>query len=264
MTKQAIIEAIEVNLRQLYHYFAAAPEIWVDDTPQLFRVNSSFPSLFFNTVLSAHLNPAELDTAIETTRHYFAGLEQPLRWLITPLSTPADLPDHLIKYGLNHNEDGDTTGMAADLLKINRPPIGSTNFSIMPVNDPATLQQYVEAFFGPHPDPQPISQIWCNLLNSLGLEETAPLRHYVGLAQEKPVATASVFYGTGVAGIYFVYTADEFRGQGLGTALVQQTLADARQRGYEIAILHSSKMGYSVYSRLGFKEYCRIKVYTNL
>jgi len=38
-------------------------------------------------------------------------------------------------------------------------------------------------------------------------------------------------------------------------------LREARDLGYGVGVLTSSEMGYSVYRRLGFVEYCRIGLY---
>ena len=38
-------------------------------------------------------------------------------------------------------------------------------------------------------------------------------------------------------------------------------LREARDLGYTISVLGSSEMGYPVYRRLGFEEYCRIGLY---
>jgi len=38
-------------------------------------------------------------------------------------------------------------------------------------------------------------------------------------------------------------------------------LIEAQKLGYEIAILHSSEMGFNVYKKMGFKEYCTIEMY---
>ena len=64
-----------------------------------------------------------------------------------------------------------------------------------------------------------------------------------------------------MAGVYFVFTVPEARGQGLGAALTLAPLREARAMGYGIGVLGSSSLGYSVYRRLGFAEYCRIGIY---
>jgi len=62
----------------------------------------------------------------------------------------------------------------------------------------------------------------------------------------------------GVAGIYNVATLPEARGKRIGSMITAAPLIDARERGYRISILHSTKMGYNVYRRLGYQEICRL------
>ena len=99
----------------------------------------------------------------------------------------------------------------------------------------------------------------------MGFGEGHQWRHYLGRIYGKSVASSSVFFGAGVAGIYMVGTLPEARRKGIGTALTLQPLIEARSEGYQLGILHSSPDGYGVYKRLGFKEYCKIRrfVWTN-
>jgi predicted acetyltransferase len=76
------------------------------------------------------------------------------------------------------------------------------------------------------------------------------------------VATSILFNGAGVVGIYGVGTIPQARHRGVGAAMTLESLLDAHQQGYHFAVLFSSRMGYSVYKRLGFREVaCRIGVY---
>ncbi len=81
--------------------------------------------------------------------------------------------------------------------------------------------------------------------------------HYLGYLDGQPVATASVLYSDGVAGIYNIATLPEARGRRMGSMMTAAPLIDARERGYKVGILHSTQMGYNVYKRLGFEEICR-------
>jgi predicted acetyltransferase len=67
-----------------------------------------------------------------------------------------------------------------------------------------------------------------------------------------------VFLGAGVAGVQFVATLPEARGQGLGAAMTLAPLRAARDLGYQAGILQSSEVGYKVYLRLGFVKVCEV------
>ena len=75
------------------------------------------------------------------------------------------------------------------------------------------------------------------------------------------MATSSLFLGGGVASIANVGTAAELRGRGLGRIISAHPLALARDAGYRIGTLWASKMGASMYRRLGFRPFCLGPVY---
>ena len=86
-------------------------------------------------------------------------------------------------------------------------------------------------------------------------------RHYLGRLGGEPVATSALFFAAGVAGVYCVSTIESARRRGIGAAVTLAALREARDLGHGLAVLTSSEMGYSVYRKLGFVEYCRIGLY---
>jgi GNAT superfamily N-acetyltransferase len=62
-------------------------------------------------------------------------------------------------------------------------------------------------------------------------------------------------------GIYFVATAEEYRGRGLSTRLMRAALSEARERGCATSSLQASAMGEPVYERLGYRPYFRFHMY---
>lgn len=95
----------------------------------------------------------------------------------------------------------------------------------------------------------------------IGLDPDGAWHHYLARIVGKPVATSSMLFAGGVAGIYFVFTVPEARRQGIGAAVTWAALHDAKAKGYRIGILGSSPMGYSVYLGMGFEEYCKTAIY---
>lgn len=96
---------------------------------------------------------------------------------------------------------------------------------------------------------------------SLGLGQPGHRRMYVGYLGETPVGTALLFLGADVAGLYSVATVPEARRRGIGQAMTLQPLLDVRAMGYQIGTLNASEMGFGIYARLGFQEYCRLGRY---
>ncbi len=94
-----------------------------------------------------------------------------------------------------------------------------------------------------------------------GFTEDTAIHYYLGVINSQPVATSLLFLGGGVAGIYNVATIPGARRQGIGTALTVVQLLDARAQGYRIGILQSTPMGFNLYRRLGFREYCTFQAY---
>jgi GNAT superfamily N-acetyltransferase len=149
--------------------------------------------------------------------------------------------------------------MAADLLALNEDLTAPSDLRIERVRDPAALEQWVSTLFRGFEIPGSGESAMFDLLVGLGFD--LPLRNYVGFLNEKPIATAELFLGAGVAGIYGVVTVPEARRQGIGAALTLAPLREARAMGYRIGILHSSEMGLGLYSRLGFQECCKMSHY---
>ncbi|MET9270809.1 GNAT family N-acetyltransferase [Kribbella sp. NPDC003557] len=85
-----------------------------------------------------------------------------------------------------------------------------------------------------------------------------PWRHYIGWLDGTPVATATVFLGAGVAGLYFVMTVPQARRRGIGAAITYGALRDVDA---EYAVLGSSAAGRPVYEALGFRQHCSIEFY---
>jgi GNAT superfamily N-acetyltransferase len=104
------------------------------------------------------------------------------------------------------------------------------------------------------------TRIWSDLFGQL-CDPAGPFPHYVALLDGKPVATSMLFLGGGSAGLYHLGTIAAARGRGVGAAITLAPLRDARARGYRVATLQATPMGYNLYRRVGFVEYCRLGMY---
>src|SRR3954447_23578710 len=65
----------------------------------------------------------------------------------------------------------------------------------------------------------------------------------------------------GDAGVIFVATRPEARGRGMAGGLLAAALVEARDRGCDISTLQATKMGESVYARLGYERLGAIQMW---
>ena len=215
------------------------------------------PIDYHNCVVFADLTREEADEEIEASLQRMRSHGVPGSWHVGPSMRPPDLGGRLIAHGFEYV--GDDIGMSVDLSELpERVPVPE-NLVIERVHEEAGLAAWVEAL-GSGFGEGPVEAEWVGeMYRRLGFE--GPWRHYLGILAGEPVATATSFFGAGVAGIYFVCTVERARRRGIGAAVTLAALREAQKMGYGVGVLGSSEMGYPVYRGLGFEEYCRIGLY---
>jgi ribosomal protein S18 acetylase RimI-like enzyme len=105
------------------------------------------------------------------------------------------------------------------------------------------------------------SSAFRDLILAGGLDDSAPMRNYIGYVGREAVATGSLVPAAGVGGIYNIATRSNRRGRGIGRAMTWTLMCEAAAMGYSAAILWSTAAGLPVYRRLGFEERIRVPTY---
>jgi GNAT superfamily N-acetyltransferase len=259
LSPQALARAIEENGAEFLVALGRVAGAEERRDEWVHRVIGGSPIDYHNAVVRAELAPDVADEVIVASRARMRAQGVPGTWHVGPAMRPPDLADRLVAHGFAHA--GDDIGMAADLLALREDLPVPADLAIERVCDDASLATFVTTLaqgFGEGPrEAEWVGEMY----RRIGLGDDVPWRHYLGWLDGRPVATSSLFLGAGVAGVYFVFTVPEARGQGLGAALTLAPLREARAMGYRVGVLGSSSLGYSVYRWLGFDEYCRIGIY---
>ncbi len=217
------------------------------------------PIDYHNAVVGAELSPEEADREIEASLERMRAHGVPGSWHVGPSMRPKDLGERLVARGFEYG--GDDIGMAADLSALPDNAPTPEGFTVERVRDEEGLAAWVGTL-GSGFGEGPIEAEWVGgAYRRLGFDDDGPLRHYLGRLGGEPVATSTLYLGAGVAGVYFVSTAERVRQRGIGAEITRVALLEAGDLGYRIGVLGSSEMGYSVYRRLGFEEHCRIGLY---
>lgn len=255
----AVVEAIEANPADFFAYLGQMPQADVYNGPDMMRMITGIPYPLCNTVIRARLPGEGLDERIDETLLHFKARQLPMLWWIGPTTSPSDLGERLVARGLV--PAGSPVGMAADLEKLKDDLPTPPGMTIEKVLDTETLKQFGDILSTTFEFPEFVTEGFLDIFSSLGLGADQPLQNYVGFLDGELVGASSLFMGAGVAGIYNVGTVPEARGKGIGAAMTLAPLLEARARGYKIAILHASDLGYNVYRRLGFQEYCKMHIF---
>jgi GNAT superfamily N-acetyltransferase len=259
LSEPSIIEAIEANSREFLLSLGRLGGGEERDEPALQWIIGGSPISYHNCVVRATLAAGTVDEAILSSVHCFLAHHVPGSWHVGPSMSPPHLGEQLMAHGFK--QGGGEPGMAVDVLTIPEQVSTPSGFVIERAQDEQDLQVWTHTLgmgFGEGE----IEANWVGeMYRRAGLSAQGAWHHYLGRWHGEPVATTSLFLGAGVAGIYFVWTLPGARRQGIGAAITLAALQDARRLGYRLGILGSSSMGYSVYQRLGFREYCTLELY---
>jgi predicted GNAT family acetyltransferase len=259
-SETAIIRAIERNAIDSVRDWGRWGELHLHESPEMtwFETGIKFP--IFNGVLKARIAPEDIDGVIGDVIDRVQSSNVSMIWWMGPSTHPPDLGGRLEDRGFNPM--GQAVGMAMDLRNINVTPGPSApDLEVHLVCDKDELRTACDIVSTVNDFPDFAAEKWYEMHAALGLDANRPWRYYLALLDGKPVGTASLYLGKGVASIVSVSTLQAARGRGVGTAVSLKPFLDARQAGYHIATLCSSDMGQGVYRRMGFREYCSFGMY---
>lgn len=258
---EELAAAVHDNLYALFHSMQAIPGCELVENAHLSLHHTPFTGPFFRGVWRVRLSSAEVQTQIDEVINWFRQHQPPdFFWWSDTHTQPGDLGEYLMQRGFNSILEGDP-GMVANLHELAEDRQTSGKFTIRSATEPTSLADWRSAFVEAYETDIAVGQALVEATLAVK-SSNVPWRLYVGYLDGYPVGTSILFNGAGVAGIYAVGTIPQVRHQGIGAKMTLLPLLDARKQGYNYGVLFSSRMGYSVYQRLGFREVpCKIGLY---
>ncbi len=255
-----LLAANRANYREYFRrYMLPGSAVEWHSEPGLSWFASGLPADFLNEVFELDLADDAAEAAIDRLLAYYHSIGVPSFWLIWPGVQPSDLGARLERRGLSF---GSEQLMVLDLADLHAPP--PSQLEISRVDDEPTLREWLHLVgisFG-FDDVQVTEFLFAGHLQA-GFGDAAPMHRFIAQQAGTAVATCSLSYDAGVAGIYDVTTLPPVRKQGAGSAVVATALQTAIARGYHYAILQSSAMAVHVYERLGFRTVGTLVVYSD-
>ncbi len=249
--------AIEANLFALFEQLHGWPRVELHHDAACTWTLSHLPFPLFNSVVRATLEAGSAEAAIDARIRDCSDRNVPMLWWTGPSTTPPDLGERLERRGFLLEP---AVGMVADVHYVSAQPC-QTVIEVEPVGDAAGMTTWSTVLCSAFGAPQAFGEAFADLAAAIGLGPESPLRHFLGRLNGEPVATCSLFFGAGVAGIYDVGTLPERRRRGVGAAITRAAVSAAAASGYRMAILHSSELGKNMYRSLGFQAVCSIGQY---
>jgi GNAT superfamily N-acetyltransferase len=258
---QAVIHAIENNAAELLLAMGRAGDGEEYYEPYIHWIIGGSPIDYHNAVVRTDLTQTNLatDAVIKEVIQQFEKYGVPGSWHVGPSIRPPYFGEHLVEFGF-HNA-GAEPGMAADLLALNEDVAYPSRLIVERVRSEQQLDVWAQTLAQDFGEGEREANWVREVYEEIGLGDDVAFRHYLAWLDGEAVATATLFLGAGVAGIYFVMTVPQARRQGIGAAVTLAALRDARDLGYRVAVLGSSQSGYPLYQRLGFNEFCQIGIY---
>lgn len=261
-TSLALGTTIEQNLAARFAYFSQAPQTRFYLEPEMiyFTTNIAYPNLHFNVVFQTRFSTVESTYAgIGHILKQAQARHVPMFWITGPSAQPANLGYYLELHGLSHIIRGQ--GMTIDLDHLNRNLSTPAGLTIERVKSLEQLQQFVTVLATNFEMPESIIPAWFELEASLGFKQRLPYQRYLGYWHGEPVATSTLFAGAGVAGLYYVATLPQARGQGIGAAISLAAMQDAQRLGYQTGALIAMPKAENIYRRLGFQPTTEFNFY---
>ncbi len=223
------------------------------ETEEYTITDSGIPFSMCNNVLKTNLPTEQLEKKVEEVIKYFEEKKLPFIWHTGSQTKPASLTDLLIsKYNFSQVI---LPGMYLNITQLEKGK-EIKDLEIVKVEEKNQYEIWEDLLMTTFNFPEEIAKGY--FLNFFEHKNEGDQTAFIGYYKGKPVAISLVCFKQGVAGIYCVGTTKEARGKGIGTAITYAAVKEAQERGYEIVILHASKMGYNVYEKMGFNEVCQI------
>ena len=222
----------------------------VDDQSPFLSVDCGLPSDTFNVIV---VRDVRVTAPMLATVDRFTSKGFPFAlWYWESDSDQAGL-SQLVQHGLVQTETH--RAMYADLSQIQmavRDVEGLEIKQVTTVNDLRAFGEVMAALFGDRDEGRQVLTYFQRLC-TYPLSLFPATRYYLGTFHGKIVAIGTLFVGSQSAGIYDLVTDDDYRRRGIGSAMFQQLLKDARASRRRFAVLQASPDGLGIYLRAGFR-----------
>ena len=207
----------------------------------------------------ARFSERESESMIEKVRQRYGDLA--FGWVTGPSTRPTDMPRRLEDAGLNHAES--LAGMTLTDLATPIPAMGTVRIEETTMKDALVESEMMARAYGL---PLDVMRVFNEILAASAdrIKQRGYFAYVPG--NDKPVAWSFLAYIPDSATVLLggAATLEEYRGQGLYTALVARRLADARADGRTAAVVQADRnTSAPICAKLGFREICGLEIFAS-
>lgn len=259
-TDNEAVKAMEDNLIAFIMYCSCVPGAQTAHHTDHIAAITGIPQPSLNVIMRTRMSTPHISERIITAMMPFRERQVPMLWWIFPDTQPDNLGFYLKQNNLHFN--GSEPGMVLELSQLPDTLSLAGHFLIEEVQSKEALDEWIQvssSAFGE--EMMTLDSDYGRFEQCLGWGQHRPYRRFLARLNGEAIATSSIFMGAGVVGLYSVGTLPQARGQGIGSAISLAPLLVARSLGYNISVLQASPSGYSVYTKIGFRECCQLQSY---
>lgn len=212
-----------------------------------------------NRVFNIHLTEESVSNKIQQVLSVFKMRNVPVMWITGPSTEPQGIKRYLEDRGITYKSSW--TGMAVDLNEIQPKNDAASSLTFKEVDSQGMLKIWSDVVIKSFSMPDSSSPDFYKVFADIGTGDDKPWSHYLAYKDGIPSASCTLYKNNSTAGIYWVGTIPEARGQGISSSILNYVLLIAKDEGYKTVVLQATDAGKGLYGKLGFKEYCKLDIY---
>jgi ribosomal protein S18 acetylase RimI-like enzyme len=226
----------------------------------VWAINTGIESADLNLVWNEKPLTVRDQNIIQCIKKHFQSVGLPFWWWVFPRAKSAITSDMLKSESFDLVDS--IPSLIADLTAMPDNDLYTANIQIIRVKNREELSLWENVSFQGFEFPPDTRQQYKRFVNTFDICPDSPQNAFLVCSKGRPVATALLILHKNTSGIYFVSTLSECRKRGIGLAATCAVMKFAAQAGAQFCTLQSSPAGLRVYQKAGFKEYCRVDVYS--
>lgn len=256
-----VVKACEENYADYWRCVALSSNADFSEIRGITRCITGLQQEMFNVILSCHLGVDAIDARIDEEIRDIGARKIPVIWHVGMLTEPNDLGRHLEARGFPH--DYDLTALAVDLDTVDGGAGRQHDVPVRRVASEQDCREWSDCLTESWESPKEVAP-WMmnNACFNLAIEQSRgmslPRKMYLASLEGAPSAGSMLFWINGVAGLQMVGTVHATRRKGVGTAVVEGALADARTMGFKHVVVLSTVEAEDMYKRCGFRVFGKL------